>query len=262
MKISVPVALGITGGVLVAAVSGLVLERPAEAEGKLAPSVEITLPARSSFAPTASTDSSPESPATVTPRDEVASPVTSEVSALPPAAVPAPSLASPSASRATVAAGIPSSSLAPVQGAVTASRLGTPPESRESSFTPVNPQAPGNSLAFQGMRVAVAAASPSDDGAGTALAVDVTPEEDSAGEDPASGNSQSTPAGLAGAAETDSTSAGQGASAPLPSPSAVPNEGSYQPGLSQEEQLFRMKWGWAAYDAARREAARAAAETR
>lgn len=136
----------------------------------------------------------------------------------------------------------------------------------------MNPRAPGNTFAYRGVRVAVAETYAVSGGNGTALGIDVTPE--AAGNLPGAGTETSplgSDPGTTGQTNKrtgDSSGSGDGGSGgptagttPQPaSPGINPSPSpSFTGTLSRDEQLFRMKWGWAAYDAAQREAARDAA---
>ncbi len=143
----------------------------------------------------------------------------------------------------------------------------TPAPSQEDASlgpaTTVNPAAPGNAFAFRGVRVSVAEAYKTAQG-GTALAVDVTPEA-LADNDLAPNFSSST----SFAPETADSTASPAISAPSPSIEKTTTSTSENPvsakksssGFSEDEELFRLKWGWEAFDAAQREALWEAGQT-
>ncbi|MDD5351508.1 MAG: hypothetical protein PHQ12_14950 [Chthoniobacteraceae bacterium] len=123
----------------------------------------------------------------------------------------------------------------------------------------VNPAAPGNSLRFHGIRAAVAQAYPSGKGGGPALGVDLSA-------DPSSGQPASNSA-IPGIGSANGTALAESAS-PNPATASGGNLQNQQNsaaqsasapggtnrssgGFTQEDLLFRMKWGWAAFDAAR-----------
>lgn len=191
---------------------------------------------------------------------------------------PAPSLASPAAARAEISppsprpiewTQTPESSL-PFAPALESA----PADSGTVATQVVNSEAPGNSLHFRGMRVALAGVYHSSRPENRALAVDVSQAQvpansaengivASSGADATAGTaagttlSSSAPTENASsvATRTSQTSAvPESAASPL-SPQEA--EGSSNDGFTREEELFRMKWGWAAFDAARTEARKA-----
>ncbi len=127
-----------------------------------------------------------------------------------------------------------------------------------------NPTASGNAMHFRGIRVALAETYQGDGNGGRSLGVDLSPEAKNASiSNSASGaeaGSSSIPtagasAGSGGSASgstSQRTSRTFNASAASAPGSSTVDAGSS--GFSKEDELFRMKWGWAAYDAARSEA--------
>jgi hypothetical protein len=134
--------------------------------------------------------------------------------------------------------------------------------------TPVQSSAPGNYLHFRGMRVAVAENLGSRGSTQPALGVDVSPAAVGGdGIDPAQASneipSSSGDSAAAGPAAAGDRTASASASTPTGSQPRTPGKSTYvtDPSVfSAEDDLFRTKWGWAAFNAARKEADSAAAD--
>ena len=106
----------------------------------------------------------------------------------------------------------------------------------EDQIIPVDPTQPANWMLSGGQYVSVQGYVPATDGRGPTLDVLLTPA--------AAGGSATTQSG----SQTSTATATNATTAPPPAESQRTN------GLTYEEQLFRSKWGWAAYAAAQRAA--------
>lgn len=121
----------------------------------------------------------------------------------------------------------------------------------------VDSAAPGNFIRFRGMRAAVAGSYESGTPGDRALAMDFSPEAASESDGGTARNS------ITPSAATDSGATAPNAATRGGSETAENGESARRPeggdkvqatGMTREDELFRMKWGWAAYDAAQREA--------
>jgi len=194
------------------------------------------------------------------------------------ASPPAPNITTPAGAQASAAdISAPGVDVSPVSQppavTLTSSLSGVGPESRDpicatsraaspapaisipqEAIQTVNPSAPGNSLNFHGAHVAVAEAYSNGD-AGDALAIDISPaaENESQSEaetsvvEASSPNASSNPRTSHTSREGSQTSAAGGQQETVVLASSSED-------LNREDELFRMKWGWAAFDAARKEA--------
>lgn len=128
-----------------------------------------------------------------------------------------------------------------------------------------NPAGAGNSIAFQGVRVGLTETYDSPDGNGRAWGVELSPDPNGAAGNPGS----ETPDGLAAVASRDGGGAESGkrgqsgsgeskGNTTQPLANAPGSDGAVDDGMTYEDELFRVKWGWAAWDAARTEAKREA----
>jgi len=112
----------------------------------------------------------------------------------------------------------------------------------EQPVLPVDPAAPGNTLATHGVHVAVTASRRTQDGPELSILI------------------SDAPAAAAGAAPQASADAAASAPGPHDEPAAVSATSSPEPfGLTPEQELFRTKWGWDAYARVQRAAAEDAA---
>lgn len=212
----------------------------------------------SSISPTiaATVPSPPPAPLQVDAHSESVSPQPTE----PAAFVPPPSVAAAQA--------------APSQPAVEPNFA---PAESDADGSAVESSAAGNFLHFQGMRVAVARAYTAQSPANPALGVDITPENatatpyavaatNSAGAMAAESSAAAIPAASAtedSSAHSAQNSRANSSATSAPNAQAVsstaPADTQRGDGFTREEELFRTKWGWAAFDAAQSAAAREAA---
>jgi hypothetical protein len=210
----------------------------------------------SSISPTIAAPSLPPAPLQADTRSESVSPQPTEPAAL----VPPPSVAA--------------AQVAPSQPAVVPDSA---PTESDADGSAVESASAGNFLHFQGMRVAVARAYTAQSPANPALGVDITPENATATPNTtAAANSTGAMAAESGAAAIPASSATEDSSAQTarngradsgatsaPNPQTVssnaPADTQHGDGFTREEELFRTKWGWAAFDAAQSAAAREAA---
>lgn len=229
----------------------------------------LCTPDRSSGTP--STNSSPQavlhSPATL--RANLAVTMPASISA-------AENFPPPTTSIATAAPLLSSAAALPLTAARTASpspREASSPNAMEPAGNPAaisepetkqvfNPTAAGNFLHFRGISVGLAETSQSRGGEDRSLGVDVSPEPAPSGD----GGSNPSPSGIS----ADPSSPAVAAASPVAvrktpdddatqvtvTNAAQANAQAAADGFSQEDELFRMKWGWTAYDAARSEARR------
>lgn len=121
----------------------------------------------------------------------------------------------------------------------------------------VDSAAPGNFIRFRGMRAAVAGSYESGKPGDRALAMDLSPEATSEGDNGAADDS-TTASAPSDSGETASTAATRAGSETAENGATANRPGQDNKvqanGMTREDELFRMKWGWAAYDAAQREA--------
>ncbi len=123
---------------------------------------------------------------------------------------------------------------------------------------PIEPDAPGNSVSFRGMRAAVVENLSGGQGSRPALSVDVTPAVS-----PASANDAGAADGVIPSSTNPPVGAPPAEAAPdvsVPATvAATPQKRSSMQIFTAEENAFRTRWGWEAFDLMRREAAREAA---
>lgn len=122
----------------------------------------------------------------------------------------------------------------------------------------LNSSSPGNSFTYRGTRVALAEIYDSTGPEGRAMAMDFSPASDEAAITPSDTVDGAT------AAAPSRRGRGKAAATNTASPALVPFQAEVQSeeGMSLEDELFRMKWGWAAFDAARSQARREASSER
>jgi len=168
--------------------------------------------------------------------------------------------------------------MAPI--ATTSNNPTSPTAANAPTSVPVESSAPGNFLHFRGMRVAVAENLGTGPAGQPGLAVDVTPEaaapttgseatspndnssasaanDATASAEPSTASRRSSATGVSATA-IDATYVADSATVPTDPTSETPRRSRLQV-FTPEENLFRAKWGWAAFDLMRREAAREAA---
>jgi len=152
-----------------------------------------------------------------------------------------------------------------------------------SAGVPVEPSAPGNSLHFRGMRIAVAENLGTGPAGQPGLAVDITPEASapgaaseattqngdfndpttaplegvSADQLPANRRASAARSSISSTSENDPTALSSSETVAVDQTTETPPRSRLQV-FTPEENLFRARWGWAAFDLMRREANREA----